>query len=100
MRRGFGLPKRVPRLHLLAAAFAACDDRRARFASADVSLPAIFGNHMVLQHDQKDRVWGWAEPGEEVTVTIAGQTQDGQGRRRRQVVGRRSTRCRPAGRTR
>jgi sialate O-acetylesterase len=42
-------------------------------ALADVKLPAIFGSHMVLQRDQKDRVWGWAEPGEEVTVRIAGQ---------------------------
>ena len=30
---------------------------------------------MVLQRDQKDRVWGWAEPGEEVTVEIAGQSK-------------------------
>ena len=42
---------------------------------ADVKLPAIFGSHMVLQRDQKDRVWGWAEPGEEVTVKIAGQSK-------------------------
>ena len=42
-------------------------------ARADVKVPAIFGSHMVLQRDQKDRVWGWAEPGEEVTVKIAGQ---------------------------
>ena len=42
---------------------------------ADVKVPAIFGSHMVLQRDQKDRVWGWAEPGEEVTVKIAGQSQ-------------------------
>src|SRR5690242_19812926 len=28
-------------------------------ALADVKLPAIFGSHMVLQRDQKDRVWGW-----------------------------------------
>jgi len=39
-------------------------------ARADVKLPAIFGDHMVLQRDQKDRVWGWADPGEEVTVTV------------------------------
>ena len=44
-------------------------------ARADVKLPAIFGTHMVLQRDQKDRVWGWAEPGEEVTVEIAGQSK-------------------------
>ena len=36
-----------------------------------MKVPAIFGSHMVLQRDQKDRVWGWADPGEEVTVKIA-----------------------------
>ncbi len=44
-------------------------------AWADVKLPALFTNHMVLQRDQKDRVWGWADPGEEVTVTIKDQTK-------------------------
>lgn len=43
-------------------------------ARADVKVPAIFGSHMVLQRDQKDRVWGWADPGEEVTVKIANQS--------------------------
>jgi sialate O-acetylesterase len=46
-----------------------------RPARADVKLPALFGDHMVLQRDQKDRVWGWAEPGEEVTVTVADQSK-------------------------
>jgi sialate O-acetylesterase len=40
---------------------------------ADVKMPAIFGSHMVLQRDQKDRVWGWGDPGEEITVKIADQ---------------------------
>jgi sialate O-acetylesterase len=44
-------------------------------AWADVKMPAIFGSHMVLQRDQKDRVWGWAEPGEEVTVALGGQSK-------------------------
>jgi sialate O-acetylesterase len=43
-------------------------------ARGDVKVPAIFGSQMVLQRDQKDRVWGWAEPGEDVTVKIAGQS--------------------------
>ncbi len=30
---------------------------------------------MVLQRDQKDKVWGWADPGEEITVTIGDQTK-------------------------
>jgi sialate O-acetylesterase len=45
----------------------------ANSALGDVKVPAIFGSHMVFQRDQKDRVWGWADPGEEVTVKIAGQ---------------------------
>ena len=43
-------------------------------ARADVKLPAIFGDHMVLQRDALIPVWGTAAPGEEVTVSIAGQT--------------------------
>ena len=44
-------------------------------AIADVTLPAVFSDHMVLQRDAAVPVWGWAEPGEQVAVTIAGQTQ-------------------------
>jgi len=40
---------------------------------ADVKLPAIFGDHAVLQGGVTVPVWGWADPGEEVTVAIAGQ---------------------------
>ncbi len=39
-------------------------------ARAAVRLPAIFGDHMVLQHGAPLPVWGWAEPGEEVTVQL------------------------------
>jgi len=37
---------------------------------ADVRLPAIIGDNMVLQRDKKASVWGWAEPGEEVMVSV------------------------------
>ncbi len=37
-------------------------------------LSPVFTDHMVLQRDRNDAVWGWAEPGEKVTVTIAGQS--------------------------
>jgi hypothetical protein len=47
----------------------------ATVAHADVKLPAIISDHMVLQQDVAAPVWGWAEPGEEVTVAIAGQSQ-------------------------
>lgn len=39
-------------------------------AWADVKLPQIFGDHMVLQQKSDAAVWGWAEPNEEVTVTL------------------------------
>jgi len=45
-----------------------------RLSRADVRLPAIFGSHMVLQQDTKIPVWGWADPGEAVTVTLGDQT--------------------------
>lgn len=43
---------------------------------AEVSVPNIFSDHMVLQRDQKNRVWGKAAASEKVTVTIAGQSKD------------------------
>lgn len=39
------------------------------FAAADVYLPAIFSNNMVLQQQSNVTVWGWAQPGERVTVS-------------------------------
>jgi sialate O-acetylesterase len=44
-------------------------------ARAEVKLPAIFSDHMVLQRDARVPVWGTAAPGENVTVEFAGQTQ-------------------------
>jgi sialate O-acetylesterase len=42
-------------------------------AQAAVTLPAVIGNDMVLQRGMPAPIWGWADKGEEVTVTIAGQ---------------------------
>lgn len=41
-------------------------------ASADVKLPSIIGSHMVLQRGVECPIWGWADPGEKVTVSFAG----------------------------
>jgi sialate O-acetylesterase len=53
-------------------------------ASADVRLPAVFSDHMMLQRDTGVPVWGWAEPAEKVSVSLAGQvktaTADGAGK--------------------
>jgi len=43
--------------------------------AADVTLATMFSDHIVLQADAAVPVWGWAEPGEEVSVSIAGQTR-------------------------
>lgn len=40
-------------------------------ATADVSVPAVFSDHMVLQRDLPVPVWGTASPGEAVTVRFA-----------------------------
>ncbi len=39
-------------------------------AHADVRLPAVLSSKMVLQRDTPLPFWGWADPGEEVTVRI------------------------------
>lgn len=46
---------------------------------ADVTVPAILGDHMVFQAGHEMPFWGWADPGEEVTVTMtpADQTDGG-----------------------
>ncbi|HEV7779835.1 MAG TPA: sialate O-acetylesterase, partial [Chitinophagaceae bacterium] len=35
---------------------------------ANVRMPAIFSDGMVLQRQTKCAVWGWAEPGEQITI--------------------------------
>ncbi len=46
-------------------------------ARAELKLPAIIGDHMVLQQQLANPIWGWDTPGTEVTVTFAGQTKSG-----------------------
>ena len=43
------------------------------FALAEIKTPANFSDHMVLQRDIQIPVWGWADAGEEVTVTFGDQ---------------------------
>ena len=42
-------------------------------ATAAVTLPAVLNQNMVLQRGQPVPVWGWAAPGEKVSVEFAGQ---------------------------
>ncbi len=43
-------------------------------ALSAVKLPAVIGDNMVLQRDIPVPIWGSADKGEDVTVTLAGQT--------------------------
>ena len=40
---------------------------------ADIELPGIISEHMVLQQGLPVRLWGWAAEGEKITVTFRGQ---------------------------
>jgi sialate O-acetylesterase len=42
-------------------------------ARGEVKVPAIFGDHMVLQRGMKIPIWGTADAGEKVTVKLANQ---------------------------
>lgn len=42
---------------------------------AEVRLAGVFGDHMVLQREMAVPVWGWADPGESITVTVGDQSK-------------------------
>jgi sialate O-acetylesterase len=44
-------------------------------ARAEVALPPVFSDHMILQHGMPVPIWGTASPGEKITVNIAGQSK-------------------------
>jgi len=43
-----------------------------RPAAAEVKLPAVFSDGMVIQRDKPVVIWGWADPGEKVRVECSG----------------------------
>lgn len=58
----------LPLLSLLSLlAWAALTPR----AAADVKLPAIFSDRMVLQSKELSTIWGWADPGESITMNVS-----------------------------
>ena len=62
-----------PRLSVLSLAVAF--SVMAAMAHAEVTLPNVIGESMVLQQGMPAPIWGWAEAGEEVIVSFAGQTK-------------------------
>lgn len=51
-------------------------------ARADIRMPHVFGSHMVLQRDKPIVIWGWANPGETVTVQLGQESETGQANER------------------
>ena len=43
------------------------------FSFADVKLPRIFGDNMVIQRDMPAPIWGWSSANEEITITLSKQ---------------------------
>jgi len=63
------ISKKLPQLVAYAAFVALVCNAR-----ADVRLPALFADNMVLQQEMSVPIWGWADEGEEVTVRFRGKT--------------------------
>jgi sialate O-acetylesterase len=51
-------------------------------ARAEVRLPKVFSSHMVLQQEKPLVIWGWAEPNEQITVTLSTGSQQAQANER------------------
>jgi sialate O-acetylesterase len=47
---------------------------QSQLARATITLPALVSDGMVLQQKAPVRIWGWAEDGEKVTVSLRGQS--------------------------
>ncbi|HAT73190.1 MAG TPA: hypothetical protein DCS63_10280 [Elusimicrobia bacterium] len=54
------------------------------FAHAEARLASLFTDHLVLQREMPIHIWGWARPGEKITVLFKGKSAaaaaDGKGR--------------------
>ncbi|MRX48515.1 sialate O-acetylesterase [Pedobacter puniceum] len=48
-------------------------------AFADVKLPALVSKGMVLQRNKPIHIWGWADAGEQITLTFKGKTYQTEG---------------------
>lgn len=60
-----------PTLTLLATLVVGC----ASLCADDLRLGSPFSDHMVLQREKPVAIWGWADPGETVTVAFSGRSK-------------------------
>ena len=61
--------------HIIILAFLQLALHVATLSAADLRLGSPFSDHMVLQCEKPVAVWGWADPGESVTVSFGGQSK-------------------------
>ena len=47
-----------------------------KLASAEVRLPSLVSDGMVLQRNTGVRIWGWAKPGQQVTIQFVGRSYE------------------------
>ena len=45
-------------------------------ASANLRLPQLISNHMVLQRNAYFKIWGWASPGEKISIYFNGRREN------------------------
>ena len=58
-----------------AASLLICLAMLANVAHAELRVPRVFGDGMVVQRDKPARVWGWGDKGDSIEVTFNGQKQ-------------------------
>jgi hypothetical protein len=46
------------------------------FVHANITLPSLVGDHMILQQNTNVQLWGWASPGEQITINLGWQQKD------------------------
>lgn len=68
--------KRIERFLILSMLSSGLTLAASLTARADVTLPNIFSDHMVLQQKQENKICGKADAGEKVTVSIDGKSKE------------------------
>ncbi len=61
-------PNAAGAAYMAEAAYKAILDRK--YATADIKLPAIFADHMVLQRNKPIKLWGWAKAGTKIAISL------------------------------
>ncbi len=66
----------VYELRLALIALCAISALSASIACADIRLPSIIGDNMVLQQGSRFSIWGWSDPNEEINIRVSWRNED------------------------